>query len=111
MNTTNGMDHTLCFGNTPNTKRAAEVLKTVICKAPFKNWTSGYDIYTDDVLYFFPLQDINYSHYKNSKKFFELIKMEWKKANFEIVDEKDLAEDEHFHVGFSSHFFRLKSLI
>jgi len=115
MKTTNGMKDNVCFAENQNTLRAKEAMDITLRKEKFyrvlSGWTDGYDIDTGDVLYFFPLHDLYNLGEERKKKFLENIKKNWIDAKFEIIEEKELAGDEYFHVGFCSLFFRLKSLI
>ena len=115
MKTTNGMKDNLCFDENENKERADEALNITLRKQEFwcfiSGCTHGFDVDTGDVLYFFPLLDIKRLKEEDKKRFLDDIKKNWVDANFEILEEKELAGDEYFHVGFRSLFFRLKSLI
>lgn len=77
----------------------------------FINYTVGYDIDTGDVLYFFKTRVLYGLDLAAQTKIAKMIltnaKENWKKANFEIVEER-ISEDEYYHAKERSVFFRLK---
>lgn len=110
-----GMKDNLCFDENENTKRAdaafSITMKKFMWDVNVGGYTSGYDEDTGDVLYFFPLYDIGKWKKEDRERYFADAIKNWKDANFEIAEQKEISGEEYFHVGFASLFFRLKSLI
>lgn len=115
MKMTNRRKGKLCFEENENTKRADEAFRSTMKKfmldIDIGGYTWGYDEDNGDILYFFPLFEISTWKEEDRERYFAVAIKNWKDANFEIAEQKELSGGEYFHVGFDSLFFRLKSLI
>ena len=116
MKITHGVKNSVRFKAEQDKKRAQTALDITLRKPEFSNflsnWIIEFDIETGDLLYFFPISDINKLKEEDKKSFIQEVRKNWIDANFKILAQKELSEkNKKYNVGFSSLFFRLKSLI
>ncbi len=69
-------------------------------------WTCALDGNSGDVLYFFSLEFMR--AWKHRDVFLKIVKQKWQKANFKIVEEKELPENFYPQIVFDSYCLRLK---
>ena len=74
-----------------------------------KNYVSILDDSSDDILYFFPLNDMNKAGKEIKEIVLEDLRTNWKKAGFTILEERCVIGNE-FKLGFMAVLFRLKKV-
>ena len=109
------MKNSLCFDKNSNVERALEATQVSLLKSwesrdlNISGFTCGFDQDTGDVLFFFPLEDLERLSKENREHLFNSLKHDWNTANFTILEEREGSGYEYFHVGFAHLFFRLQS--
>ena len=116
MKITHGAKNSVRFKADQDTNRAQAALDIALRKPEFSNflsnYTNGFDENTGDLLYFFPISDINKLQEEDKTNFIQEVRKNWIHANFKILAQKELSEkNKKYNVGFGSLFFRLQSLI
>lgn len=110
MKATNGLLDNLCFGKNQNTKRAHEAFKCTLRKEKFLcvliEFNYGFDVDTEDVIYFLPLEDLDKIDQNLKQDFLADIRENWTNAGFKIVEEKET--EDAYHDGSCSLFIRLR---
>lgn len=73
-------------------------------------YTSGCDVDTGDILVFIPKYSLIGLSKDDEKRLFDIMNRRLTEQGFEVIEEVDKGGDEFFHIGFASHFFRLKKI-
>ena len=113
METINRRFDNVCFKHKKNVQLANRVVKFTLWEEKFLSISldgrvCGYEIETNDVLYFLPLEALSKINKDLKEEFLADIREKWFKIGFQIDEEAELPEGVCEHVAFPSLFFRLK---
>ena len=104
------------YENNPNVDRVGKAIwKANGEYSPYIQILPGFVLGVDDtngnVAAFLPRGALASMKPEKREEYLDVVRKKFKEANFEIVEENEIAGGVHFHVWFASHYFILKNLL